>query len=601
MASFNLKALFTADTSGLKKGSKEAQQSVKDFEKTTEGALDNVLGLFGTSMSSIQTSLSTLRGGLLSLTKAFSSTSTAATGTSKAMQGLKIAIASTGIGALVVAFGSLVAYFTKSQRGADLLSKILAPLKQTFATLTDFAVLLGEKIVWCFENPKKALTDFVDSLKNNITNRVAGLIGQFSSLGKIVKGIFTLDWDEMKQGMQEYAGSLQQVITGISPEQWSDVAKTIGGAYDEIAKKNERAIALESRRQELVKKQRDFLIEEANLDNEIARQREIAADKNNRTNEERLAAILKAQELTNTKAAKQKDIAQEELYIIQETNALSESMNQDLDAEAKKKVEIINLDTRRSTAMKELLATQKEIQNSVDAEKKATDQLLSSRQELKELDLSVSADTTQLKDKILGEGAQIVLPIQPVIDTKKWEEIVDEVATDGTNKLEELNKTLSNIMSSMSEGIAGVFSETIQGLVAGELSMKDIFGSLLSFIGENMIKIGEALIAYGIAMESFKKAFSNPWAAIAAGAALIAAGAVLNAMVSNFNAGSNVSSSASISSIAAGGTVSIPATVQYSQSTSQEVNVNVSGKFELENNKLVAAIKKENNRTLLTT
>ena len=44
----------------------------------------------------------------------------------KKLKLLKVAIVSTGVGALVLALGSLVTFFTKTQRGADMVSKAMA-------------------------------------------------------------------------------------------------------------------------------------------------------------------------------------------------------------------------------------------------------------------------------------------------------------------------------------------------------------------------------------------------------------------------------------------------------------------------------------------
>ena len=95
---------------------------------------------------------------------------TATTGTSKAMKILKIAIASTGIGLLVIALGSLVAYFTKTQRGADILSKAMAGISATVDVLIDRASALGEKLFKAFKDPKKAIKDLGQFLVDNIVN-----------------------------------------------------------------------------------------------------------------------------------------------------------------------------------------------------------------------------------------------------------------------------------------------------------------------------------------------------------------------------------------------------------------------------------------------
>ena len=61
-----------------------------------------------------------------------------------AMKTLKVAIAATGIGLLVVAIGTLVTYFTKTQRGADFVSKAFAGLKATVDVLIDRVSAFGE-------------------------------------------------------------------------------------------------------------------------------------------------------------------------------------------------------------------------------------------------------------------------------------------------------------------------------------------------------------------------------------------------------------------------------------------------------------------------
>ena len=165
MGIFNLRAVFSADTKGVKQGSKEAQQAIKDFEGTTENAIDSVAGLFGTSMKEINSALNSMQGGFLALNKGINGAGTATTFFAKTLNVLKVALAATGIGALVVALGSLVAYFTKSQRGADQLAKAMAVVKQVFATLTDYAIKIGEKIANAVSVPLKALKSLIG--KNN--------------------------------------------------------------------------------------------------------------------------------------------------------------------------------------------------------------------------------------------------------------------------------------------------------------------------------------------------------------------------------------------------------------------------------------------------
>lgn len=75
---------------------------------------------------------------------------TATSGMSKAMKILKFAVASTGIGLLVIALGSLVTYFTKTQKGSDLLAKGLGAIGAVVDTLIGRFAAFGGGIASIF-------------------------------------------------------------------------------------------------------------------------------------------------------------------------------------------------------------------------------------------------------------------------------------------------------------------------------------------------------------------------------------------------------------------------------------------------------------------
>ena len=69
---------------------------------------------------------------------------------SKAMKVLKIAIASTGIGLLVIALGAVVTFFTKTQKGSDLVDKAFGRIGATVDVLVGRFANLGEGITAIF-------------------------------------------------------------------------------------------------------------------------------------------------------------------------------------------------------------------------------------------------------------------------------------------------------------------------------------------------------------------------------------------------------------------------------------------------------------------
>lgn len=534
---FNLKSIFTADTKDLKKGAAEAKQAVKDFDSATTSALDEVTGLFGVSMGEINKTLSTLKGGFLSLSGAINKTSESATLGSKALKVFKIALASTGVGALVVALGSLVAYFTKTQRGADLISRVMGQVGQVFKTVTDYAILLGEKIFKAFTNPVQAVKNFWSLLSNKEERQK--LKEELSNIGK--------DFEDRQQ----------------------------------------RRLALTERQQKLERDQAQWTVERAKLQTEIEQQREIAADKANRTNAERLAANLKAQELLDQLYAREEQFAQERLDILREENSLSESMNKDIQAEADLEAQLIELQGQKSSRKKELLSQQGELVNLVKKEREEEERIAALKtRKAAELTLQKIDSSNLLDQKVTSPT------ITPTIDTS--------VAKEGAEELKGYVVDFGEIINDFSNTVSDAFASMIEGLVSGNLNMTDIFNTVLQFLAENLKAIGKALIAYGMAMEGFKKAFSNPWAAIAAGSALIAAGAVLSGLIKRASSGGSSASAsfATATSVGSGGTLDLTSQTQFRQ---QSQELRVTGTIKASGRDLAVVIENENKRKNYTT
>lgn len=123
-------------------------------------------------------------------------------GLSAAMNVLKLALIATGVGAFVVLLGSLVAAFASTERGADLLEDALANVTGVFQSLFGEAQKIGVELINVFSNPKKAITDLVDFLKNNLINRLQGF-------KVVLDGILERDPKKLTDG-------ISQITTGIT-------------------------------------------------------------------------------------------------------------------------------------------------------------------------------------------------------------------------------------------------------------------------------------------------------------------------------------------------------------------------------------------------
>lgn len=534
---FNLKSIFTADTQDLKKGAKEAKQAVKDFDSATTSALDEITGLFGTSMGEINKTLSTLGGGFLSLRSAINKTSESATLGAKAFNILKVAMLSSGIGAVVAILGSLVAYFKKSQDGADKLAVAMGQLKQVFLVISDAAIAVGRTIINGFS---KAF-DF------------------FESRWKIFKS---------RAGIKDVADE------------------------EEKADKNvfQRRRELTLRQQKLERDQIEWTVERAKLQTQIEEQREIAADKANKTAAERLAANLKAQELLNQLYAKQQQFAQERLDILREENSLSESTNQDLQAEADLEAELIELAGQRASRNKELLSQQGELTNLVTKEREEQERIAALKaRKAAELTLEKIDSSALLDQKVTSPT------ITPKIDTSVVKVGIAEM------EMEFLN--FGDIIKEFTNFVSDAFAAMIEGFVAGNLNMTEIFNSVLQFLADNLKAIGKALIAYGAAKEAFDKAWTPGGGikSIAAGVALVAAGAVLSGLIKRASSGgtsASASYAAATATVGGGGTLDL---TQQSRMTAQTQEVKVTGTIKASGRDLAIILENENKRKNYTT
>ena len=367
----------------------------------------------------------------------------------------------------------------------------------------------------------------------------------------------------------------------------------VGGGYGSMIGPEEKAIdsvfarrkKLTLEQQEYEKKRIEFKKREKELELAIEEQREISADKANKSLEERAAANKKAQELVNQLFEERTVLAKEALRLLQEDNSLSESMNADKEAEIDLEIALLEIAKQRAAQNKELLAQEAEIANQkkaqADAEIQAKAKALDDR---KKKDLTLEKiDSSAILDKAFD------IP-EPKIPEQKFKE------------LESYMINIGEIATGFSNTISDAFSSMIEGLVSGELDMRDIFQTVLQFLAENLKAIGKALIAYGMSLEAFKNAFKGPGGAIkaiAAGAALVAAGAVLSGLIKRASSGGGSSASASYAaaaSVGGGGTLDL---TSQTQMKSQEIKV--TGTIKASGRDLVVVIENEQQRKNLTT
>tara|TARA_R100001443_G_scaffold3945_1_gene11900 strand:- start:16442 stop:18496 length:2055 start_codon:yes stop_codon:yes gene_type:complete len=361
----------TDELKNKQKGQASGRSKQLSEEKKQQEELTSEIGFMGITIGGVKSAFSKM-GKTAKL--AFSS--------------IKMGLIATGIGAFLIAITSLMAYFTKTKRGAEQLRVGMAVLGGIMDKLMDTVISVGEWLVKLFTDPKQAIKDLWKSIKENLINRFKGLINTSKALGKVLKGVFTLDWDMMKEGAKDATNALVQLSTGMDPTKIKEYSQEIintANAYGE----------LEKRTNALKNSNRELNVEFAQQRAEVAALRLIAEDIT-KSVEERIDAAQRAFDIEDELMQKRVANAEEELRIQQEKMALAESSEEDFDREAELMIALANI--RQESAQKQIAINVK--LNSIKQQQAAEDKRLHDEEmaRQKETELALEKEAQLIKD-----------------------------------------------------------------------------------------------------------------------------------------------------------------------------------------------------------
>ena len=412
-------------TINLNVNTKGAQKNVNDLEKAVEGVNKEVKDT-GASTQAMGNTVDKATGGAVSKFKAFKGGLTSVIASFKS---LRIAILATGIGALLIAVTSLGQAFTRSEEGQNKFAKILGVIGSVTGNLLDILADLGEKIISVFEDPKQAILDFSNLIKENITNRFEGLIELIPQLGKAITLLFEGEFSEAGKVATDAVG---KVALGVD-----SVTDSVGNAVDavkefgkEVANDAAKAAKIADQRAKAEKMARDLIVERADAERKIAEIREKAADKENFTAAERIELLKEAGAISEDLANKETEVARIRLEAKQVENALTKSNKADLDEEAQLKADLINKETQRLKLQKALTAEVTTATREANSEAKAA-----------------AAEQKAIEDKKAAEEKTRLDAIQKIRDDftdkqrqKEAETELQKLALEEEKKIAELDK-----------------------------------------------------------------------------------------------------------------------------------------------------------------
>jgi hypothetical protein len=340
-----------AELDKLDKATEGAKESTEDLTETNVGLSDqlkttaNNFQIAGVGAGDLASGLGKASAGAKTLTTS-----------SKA---LSIAMKAIPVLALVGALTSLFAFFTKTERGAQKLRVAMAFLEGAFGAVMDVVISFGESLVAAFENPQKALQNLADNVRFYFTEFIPNAFNKtldgLGMLGEAIALLFKGEFSEALDTAKEGAIQLADGITDLNPG--TAIIKALTSEVIELGKEIKAdAIAaadLENQMNKLIVAERQIALDRAIANKEIERQKFIAEDVK-RSFEEREAAARKAFDLENELLERELALQRERVRIIEEQNTLSESGEEDIQAEYDARIALANLEQTSATKQIEL-------------------------------------------------------------------------------------------------------------------------------------------------------------------------------------------------------------------------------------------------------
>jgi len=504
---------------------KEQNKIIKDSTKSTAD-YSGVIGIVDRQT-----------GGLISGVTGLTGSIGKATGGFKL---LRTAIIATGLGALVLAITSVATAFTNSESGQNKFRKLMTQIGVVVGNVTDILGDFGNAIIDAVTNPIESIKSLGSGIINFIKNPIDTLTDAFGSA---------------KQAVTEFVDETQKELE-------------IAG---QIADQRAKADLLE----------RKLIIERAEATRKFNELREKAADKENVSIEDRIAALKEAGRIEEEITLKEIEAARIRFETKKQQNELSASTKEDLDEQARLEARLIELEAQRlkrqktltaeiTTNLREAESERKRIEAEAEAERKRLESEQAAKdKEARDAELAAEKQLAELKKQIrdaeaVSEDEKRALEIEKV--TAHYDNLIALAEKNGLD--------ITNLEAAKNERLAQ-FKNT--EIVLEQLTSKqkiqiaqDTLG-LISMIAGQGSKIGKAaalaqasISAVGGTINAFKTAADSPittvfppYPFIQAGIAA-AAGAANIAKIKSVKVGGV--SSGNISGGSVGGGISTPTT-----------------------------------------
>ena len=365
----------------------ETKGAVKEVDELNDSIKNT-----GKDAKSTQDVLNTVSGGAVGR---FGALKGKITGVIKSFKSLRVAVIASGIGALLVAVVALQQAFTRSEAGQNKFAKLMGVIGSVVNNLLDLLADLGEALIYAFENPKEALTSFVNLLKEQVVNRFTGLLELIPKLGKAINLLFKGEFSEAGKVASNAVGKVVLGVENVVEKTQAAINKT-KEFVKELEEEAKVAAKIADDRAKADKIERENTVARAKADREIADLRFKAEQRDKFAVSERIKFLEQASALEEEITNQEIEAARLRFEAKKAENELSKSTKEDLDEQAQLEAQLIGLNTSKLRLQKRLQTSLTTFRNEEKAERAA---------ELKEQEDLLKAEQKRIAEKEKAEAA----------------------------------------------------------------------------------------------------------------------------------------------------------------------------------------------------
>ena len=349
-----------------------------------------------------------------------------------AMTGAAKAFIATPLGAIlaavILAVKTLKTWFDSTVEGQMAFAKVSGYVSGVLGQLKEIVIAVGKAIYNAFSNPKEAIVSFWNALKENVVNRIKAIGDLATSLGKILKSAFTLDFDGVKAGAKELTDAFLQFGTGVEnvTDKVGEWAKGVGEAAKATS--------------DIKVAQRELEIEVSAWQEQRERLEQVKAEARMKmydtslSTEERKKALDAYKDALNQQVAQEKEFADRRIELQERTMALTSNTIEDENALRDLKAARAKIDTQAANELAMLQRRTNSITNPTggsaeSAEQRAADELIALQNANRQAEIDAMEEGAQKKiAQIRFDYEREIAEIQA--QEVKWKEAQSGVLTE---------------------------------------------------------------------------------------------------------------------------------------------------------------------------